>query len=321
MAFSLDGYIDIAERIRTFAEKYPDGRLRPADPKKPYTIEQVGDSTFVVYVAAAHRDESDRLPGIGIAWEPFPGKTQFTKDSELQNAETSAWGRAIVAALAADTQRGVASKQEVRNRHDDEIKVPTVRRQPAPMPGFATLKEQQKAHDDYAALAAAQSEPVKEALKRWRADQRYPYPMSAEQLTAARAYLESLLPKASGAGASDDIVVGRTTLPASSPAPVSEPADVRSEPQAQQVGAGGSVLAEGPGLREEPEGGRRDGPDEPSANSHPLGDDYDEWEQLQLIAECAERQIDVRANASIKTMAEKLRAWDRAFADEAGRPC
>ena len=31
-------------------------------------------------------------------------------------AETSAWGRAIVAALAADTKRGVASADEVRAR-------------------------------------------------------------------------------------------------------------------------------------------------------------------------------------------------------------
>jgi hypothetical protein len=34
----------------------------------------------------------------------------------LQNAETAAWGRAIVAALAADTRAGIASQQEVRNR-------------------------------------------------------------------------------------------------------------------------------------------------------------------------------------------------------------
>jgi hypothetical protein len=34
----------------------------------------------------------------------------------LQNAETSAWGRAIVAALAADTRAGVASADEVHNR-------------------------------------------------------------------------------------------------------------------------------------------------------------------------------------------------------------
>jgi sensor domain CHASE-containing protein len=33
------------------------------------------------------------------------------------NAESSAWGRAIVAVLAADTKRGIASAQEVRSKN------------------------------------------------------------------------------------------------------------------------------------------------------------------------------------------------------------
>jgi hypothetical protein len=37
----------------------------------------------------------------------------------LQNAETSAWGRAVMAALAADASKGVASAEEVRNRVAD----------------------------------------------------------------------------------------------------------------------------------------------------------------------------------------------------------
>jgi len=51
-----------------------------------------------------------------MAYEQWPGRTPYTRDSELQNAETSAWGRAIVAVLAADTKRGIASQEEVRNR-------------------------------------------------------------------------------------------------------------------------------------------------------------------------------------------------------------
>jgi hypothetical protein len=53
---------------------------------------------------------------VGLAWEPVPGKTSYTRDSELQNAETSAWGRAIVAVLAADTKKGIASAEEVQSR-------------------------------------------------------------------------------------------------------------------------------------------------------------------------------------------------------------
>ena len=57
----------------------------------------------------------DPRPGHGTAWEPVPGPTKFTRDSEIQNAETAAWGRAIVAVLAADTKK-IASRQEVQNR-------------------------------------------------------------------------------------------------------------------------------------------------------------------------------------------------------------
>jgi len=117
MGFDLGDYNDVAARIREFRDKYPDGSLRPADPAKPFGIETIGDRVFIVYVAAAYRNPEDPCPGIGVAWEPFPGKTSYTRDSELMNAETSAWGRAIVAALASDTKH-VASRDEPQARAD-----------------------------------------------------------------------------------------------------------------------------------------------------------------------------------------------------------
>lgn len=123
--FDMDGYNDVASRIAEFRAKYPDGCLRPVDPAQPYRLERIGEDLFVVYVAAAYRSPDDRLPGIGIAQEAYPGKTSYTRGSELQNAETSAWGRAIVAALAADTRRGVASHEEVRNRQAERRPMPT----------------------------------------------------------------------------------------------------------------------------------------------------------------------------------------------------
>lgn len=115
MAFA-EGYIDVATRIVEFREKFPEGSLQPADPEKPFRVESILDKTFIVVVAAAYRNPEDPRPGIGMAYEEFPGRTPYTRGSELQNAETSAWGRAIVAALAADTRQGVASQEEVRNR-------------------------------------------------------------------------------------------------------------------------------------------------------------------------------------------------------------
>jgi hypothetical protein len=136
MAFdgkSLDDYVDVAERIAEFRDKHPEGSIQPVDPTTPYKIERIeGTSkdgkpftaTMIVYTAAAYRTPDDKRPGVGCAWEPFPGRTSFTLSSELMNAETSAWGRAIVAALAADAKRGVASKQEVRNRAADRDEQP-----------------------------------------------------------------------------------------------------------------------------------------------------------------------------------------------------
>lgn len=104
----MDDYIDVAERLREFHEQFPDG-----------TLQQVGlqflefaGNCWVVYSAAAYRHPDDPRPGIGTAWEPVPGRTNFTRDSEVQNAETAAWGRALVALGTTGTKR-IASRQEV----------------------------------------------------------------------------------------------------------------------------------------------------------------------------------------------------------------
>ncbi|HEY9373170.1 hypothetical protein [Streptomyces sp.] len=112
-------YNEVAARIVEARKKYPDGVLQPFDPAAPYRIETIGEKAFIVYTAAFYRTPDDQRPGIGVAWEPFPGKTNFTRDSELMNAETSAWGRALVAAFAADTKKGIATSLDVRNREAD----------------------------------------------------------------------------------------------------------------------------------------------------------------------------------------------------------
>lgn len=106
-------YIDVATRIIEFRDKFPQGSLVQ---KELQFISDFGGKDWVVYTAAAYRSPDDPNPGIGTAWEPVPGPTRFTKDSEVQNAETAAWGRAMVAALAVDTKKGIASQEEVRNR-------------------------------------------------------------------------------------------------------------------------------------------------------------------------------------------------------------
>ena len=110
---NLDGYIPVAERIQLLIERFPEASLQPVDPTKPYEVIGQGDTKWIVYAAACYRNPDDPRPGIGIAWEPVPGRTPFTKGSELMVAETSAWGRAI-AAVGIGTDRGVASRDEVQ---------------------------------------------------------------------------------------------------------------------------------------------------------------------------------------------------------------
>jgi hypothetical protein len=105
--FDASDYVDVAERIRMFSAKFPEGSLQ-----SEVKIVEGG----ALAKAYAYRNPDDQRPGIGHAFEPIPGKTPFTRDSEVMNAETSAWGRAIVA-LGFETKK-IVSADEVRNRTD-----------------------------------------------------------------------------------------------------------------------------------------------------------------------------------------------------------
>lgn len=111
MAFDLGDYKDVATRRKEFRELHPSGSLRCKD----WRLVEINGQTFVAYTAQAYRSPDDDCPGEGTAWEQVPGATPYTRGSELQNAETSAWGRAINATLALD-EKNLASREEVRNR-------------------------------------------------------------------------------------------------------------------------------------------------------------------------------------------------------------
>lgn len=123
---SLDEYVDVAERIQDFLDAHPEGSLQRVGMPRVVTITgfdpkkgQDYTGTFIEYTAAAYRNPEDPRPGIGTAYEPFPGQTPYTKNSELMNAETAAWGRAIIA-LGLCANRGLASRQEVRARREEQ---------------------------------------------------------------------------------------------------------------------------------------------------------------------------------------------------------
>lgn len=121
---SRDDYIEVAERIAQFYDKYPDGSLQG---EWEYTNRD--GEQWLAYKAYAYRTPDDPRPGIGHAWEPIPGRTPFTKGSELMNGETSAWGRAL-AALGIAVRHGIASANEVRAAEANRTDAPTAVKPP-----------------------------------------------------------------------------------------------------------------------------------------------------------------------------------------------
>ena len=119
MSFDLSNYVDVPTRIRQLREKHPDAVLRPANPAEPFRIMEIGGREFIIYTAACYRTPDDPMPAIACAAEPVIGSSSFTRNSEVMNAETSAWGRCIMAALAVDEPH-IASREEVQNRRSDE---------------------------------------------------------------------------------------------------------------------------------------------------------------------------------------------------------
>lgn len=122
--FEMKDYVEVKERVQQFYATYPDGRIASDPPR----VVEIGDRLFVEVTTRAYRSPDDPCPCVGSAWEPFPGRTTFTKDSEMMNAETSAIGRALAAAGVA-VSRSMASANEVRNRQAERNAVPAGRKE------------------------------------------------------------------------------------------------------------------------------------------------------------------------------------------------
>jgi hypothetical protein len=110
----LSDYVEVSDRIQMFYQRYEDGRLVTSG----FEIRDIGDRTWIIVQAHAYRTPDDPHPGVGTAWEQYPGRTPFTRDSELMNAETSAWGRAL-AAVGIAVKQGIATREDVEARRAD----------------------------------------------------------------------------------------------------------------------------------------------------------------------------------------------------------
>lgn len=105
----LAGYVEVKDRIRMFYDAFPDGRLVTAKVK----VTDKPDGVPRVWVhAMAFRTADDPAPADGWSWMILPGSTPYTRGSEIENTETSAWGRAI-GALGIGIDKSIGSKDEI----------------------------------------------------------------------------------------------------------------------------------------------------------------------------------------------------------------
>jgi len=111
MSFNLDNYVDVPTRLRMALEKHPDLRIQESQP----IFREVNDKLYIEIKCTVWRDKDDSLPVIAYCWEPFPGTTPYTRDSEQMNASTSALGRAL-GMMGFGIEHKMASKQEVLAR-------------------------------------------------------------------------------------------------------------------------------------------------------------------------------------------------------------
>jgi hypothetical protein len=113
--FDLGDYVEVKDRIRILYELFPMARI---DTVYELTSEPDGKPKVIVE-ADVWRHYDDPVPaGHGTSWMYLPGATTYTRGSEIENAETSAVGRAI-GMLGILIVNGMASRQEVENKQSD----------------------------------------------------------------------------------------------------------------------------------------------------------------------------------------------------------
>lgn len=124
---NLDGYVTVNERLKLALAKYPDLRVE----ELPFQIVEIGDQTNLHCTVRVYTTPDDTRPVLGSVLEPVPGRTPYTRHSELMVGMTSALGRAL-GYLGFGIDKGIASNDEVAARvgsdRDFEDAMPAVTR-------------------------------------------------------------------------------------------------------------------------------------------------------------------------------------------------
>jgi hypothetical protein len=108
VTFELKDYVEVADRIQAWYAAHPDGRI----------VTEIVEMTAerVIVRAEVYRDSATSAShaGVGHSYLAIPGTTPYTAGSELENAETSAVGRALV--MAGIPAKSVASAGELASK-------------------------------------------------------------------------------------------------------------------------------------------------------------------------------------------------------------
>jgi len=107
----MDGYLDVATRLKMAFDKYPDLRIQETHRE---IVEMPDKSCFIRCTVTIWRTADDLIPCVASACELYPGRTSFQKYSENEVGYTSAVGRAL-AYMGFSGNKSLASLDEVNS--------------------------------------------------------------------------------------------------------------------------------------------------------------------------------------------------------------
>lgn len=111
MSYDLSEYVDVKTRLKQALAMYPQLRIVEHRPE----ITTVDNQLFIECSVTVSRDPDDPIPVTAYMFEPYPGRTPFTKLSEQANGATSALGRAL-GYMGFGIDVSIASSNEIMGR-------------------------------------------------------------------------------------------------------------------------------------------------------------------------------------------------------------
>lgn len=149
--FDLGEYVQVKDRLVALYELFGQARIETL-----YELTtEPDDKPKVICRALVYRTPDDAHPSTGTSWMYLPGTTPYTKGSEIENAETSAVGRAI-GMMGILIDKSIATSNEIAGKEQNprvgaaDYEPPTPPTfQPGPDGGMIGVAEVGKAPADF----------------------------------------------------------------------------------------------------------------------------------------------------------------------------